>query len=327
MVSPSEQQEWPIWMKRDYVGYGAHPPNPNWPQGAKVAVSFVLNYEEGGERCVEDGDPHAETVLHEFGNLLAAPLGERDPATETQFMYGSRVATWRIMNLFKKHNIPSTIYAVALALERQPELAAYFEENGHEVASHCFKWMPYTGLSREEEKDYIKKAVESFKKTSPTGKVPRGWYYGRPSSRSVPLVAEVYKEMGYELKWWSDTYADDLPYTVPHPSDESKPLVMVPYSLDCNDFKFWLAPGFGSDDAFAQHCIDAVTTIAEEAAADERYGTVTIALHGRWIGRPGRFQCLKKIVETLVARGDCWFATREQIAEHWLEQHPYKAAK
>ncbi|GAA5887541.1 hypothetical protein JCM6882_001443 [Rhodosporidiobolus microsporus] len=332
MVSAPESsapatQEWPEWMKRDYVGWGQSPPNPNWPNNAKVAVSFVLNYEEGGERCVEDGDPHAETVLHEFGNLLAAPLGERDPATETQFMYGSRVATWRIMNLFKKHDIPITFYAVALAFERNPEIAKYAEENGHEVASHCYKWMPYSNMTAEEEKEWIRKAVQSFKKTSPSGAIPRGWYYGRPSPRSVQLVADVYKEEGVELKWWSDTYADDLPYYVPHPTEEGKPLVMVPYSLDCNDFKFWMAPGFGSDDAYAEHCIAAVKTIADEAEAGERYGTVTIALHGRWIGRPGRFQCLKKIVETLVARGDVWFATREQIADHYLKEVPYKPAK
>ncbi|GAA5850093.1 hypothetical protein JCM8547_001009 [Rhodosporidiobolus lusitaniae] len=324
MSAAPAQQEWPEWMKRDYIGYGQHPPNPHWPEGKRVAISFVLNYEEGGERCVEDGDAHAETVLHEFGNLLSAPLGERDPATESQFMYGSRVATWRVMSLFKKHNIPITWYAVALAFERNPEIAKYAEENGHEVASHCYKWMPYTDLTREEEKEYIKKAVLSFQKTSPTGKVPRGWYYGRPSARSVPLVAEVYKEMGHELKWWSDTYADDLPYYVPHPSGGDKPLTMVPYSLDCNDFKLWLPGGVGNTESWAEHVMAAIKTIAEEAEAGERYGMVTIALHGRWIGRPGRFQSLKKIVETAVARGDCWFATREQISDHFNETVPYK---
>ncbi|GAA6001844.1 hypothetical protein JCM10207_002347 [Rhodosporidiobolus poonsookiae] len=323
----AEPKVWPEWMKRDYVGYADAPPNPNWPNNAKVAVNFVLNYEEGGERCVEDGDAHAETVLHEFGGLLSAPLGERDPATESQFAYGSRVATWRIMNLFKKHNIPSTIYAVGAALEKNPQLAHYFEENGHEVASHCYKWRPYTDLTADEEEAFIRKAVETFKEMSPTGRVPVGWYYGRPSARSVPLVAKVYKELGHELLYWADTYADDLPYYVPHPEEEGKPLVMMPYSLDNNDFKFWMAPGYGSDDAFAEHCIASVKTIADEAEAGERYGFVSIALHGRWIGRPGRFQCLKKIVETLKARGDVWFATREEIARHWVKEHPYQPAK
>ncbi|GAA6032733.1 hypothetical protein JCM8097_000765 [Rhodosporidiobolus ruineniae] len=327
VAAPFETQTWPEWMKRDYVGYGANPPNPNWPNGAKVAVSVVLNYEEGGERCVEDGDEHAETVLHEFGNLLSAPAGERDPATESQFMYGSRVATWRVCNLMKKLNIPMTWYAVALAFERNPQFAAWAEEHGHEVASHCYKWKSYASCTAEEEEEYIRKAVLSFQKTSPTGKVPRGWYYGRPSARSVPLVAKVYKELGHELKWWSDSYADDLPYYVPHPEEADKPLTIVPYSLDCNDFKLWLPGGYGDVKVWGQHVLDAVQTLAEEAEAGERWGMVTIALHGRWIGRPSRFQTLKKVLETLNARGDVWFATREQIAEHFNKQHPYQPKK
>ncbi|GAA5994942.1 uncharacterized protein JCM10292_004442 [Rhodotorula paludigena] len=315
------------WMERDYRGYLDSPPNPKWPNGAKVAVNFVLNYEEGGERCVEDGDPHAETVLHEFGSLLSVVPGARDPAVESQFQYGSRVATWRVLNLFKKYNIPITFYAVAMAFERNPEIVKRAIEDGHEIGSHCYKWMSYANMTDAEEEEYIRKAILSFERTCGKEHVPRGWYYGRPSHRSLPLVAKVHKELGYELLWWSDTYADDLPYYVPYPGAENnEKLVMLPYSLDNNGthhFKFWLpGPGYGSDDAFAQHILDSVQTIREEAEAGERYGYVTVALHGRWIGRPGRFQCLKRIVETLNASGDVWFATREQIARHWRETNP-----
>ncbi|GAA5859659.1 hypothetical protein JCM1840_006396 [Sporobolomyces johnsonii] len=319
----STEPTWDMsWMERDFVGYGPNPPDPKWPNGAKIAVNFVLNYEEGGERSVEDGDAHAETVLHEFGQLLTATPGERDPATESQFAYGSRVGIWRIMNLFKKYNIPITFYAVARAFERHPEVAKYAEENGHEVASHCYKWQPYTGMTADEEEAYIRKAVESFKKTSPTGRVPVGWYYGRPSERSLPLVAKVYKESGLELLYWADTYADDLPYYAPMPGEKKKAIVMMPYSLDNNDFKFWQT-AYGSDDAFAQHVLDSFKTIRDEAIAGERHGYITVALHTRWIGRPGRFQCLKRIVAEMQAHGDVWFATREQIARHWTKVHPY----
>ncbi|BGP44820.1 hypothetical protein JCM10450v2_000635 [Rhodotorula kratochvilovae] len=308
------------WMERDFVGYGEHPPNPQWPGNAKVAVNFVLNYEEGGERSVEDGDPHAETVLHEFGNLLTVTPGARDPATESQFLYGSRVATWRILSLFKKHAIPITFYAVGQAFERNPQIVKRALDDGHEIASHCQRWQSYAEMTDDEEEQWIRKAVESFKKT--TGKVPVGWYYGRPSARSVPLVAKVYQELGHELLYWADTYADDLPYYVPMPNRPDEHLVMAPYSLDNNDFKFWLPGGYGSDKAFEDHVLDSVQTIREEAEAGERYGYVTVALHGRWIGRPGRMQTLKRIVEAMTKSGDIWFATREQIARHWKEVHP-----
>ncbi|GAA5834237.1 hypothetical protein JCM9279_004253 [Rhodotorula babjevae] len=308
------------WMERDFKGYGEFPPDPKWPGGARVAVNFVLNYEEGGERCVEDGDPHAETVLHEFGSLLAVVPGARDPATESQFAY-VRVAAWRILALFKKHSIPITFYAVAKAFERNPDVVKRALEDGHEIASHCYKWQSYAELSDDEEEGFIRKAVESFKAT--TGKVPVGWYYGRPSARSVPLIAKVYRELGHEFLYFADTYADDLPYYVPMPGSSSgEALTMAPYSLDLNDFKFWLPGGYGSNEAFNAAVLDAVQTIREEAEAGERYGYVTIALHARWIGRPSRMQTLKRIVETLVASGDVWFATREEIVRHFKKVHP-----
>ncbi|KAM0746553.1 chitin deacetylase 1 [Meredithblackwellia eburnea MCA 4105] len=321
----SSLEELNNWMSRDFVGYGPNPPDPKWPKGAKIAVNFVLNHEEGGERSPEDGDPISEVVLQEFGpaGLMVPVPGERDPAAETQFEYGARVAVWRLMRLFKKHDIPITIYAVARAMERNLEIPKHFEEAGHEIASHCYKWMPYTGLTAEEEEEYIRKAVLSFQKTSPTGRVPVGWYYGRPSARSAALVAKVYREMGHELLYWADTYADDLPYWSAMPGGKKEEgLVMMPYTLDCNDFKYWIGQ-VGSDDAFAQHIIDAFTTVREEGL-EGKPAYITVALHSRWIGRPGRFQALKKIVEHMMQFDDVWFATREQIARHFKEQFPYE---
>jgi peptidoglycan/xylan/chitin deacetylase (PgdA/CDA1 family) len=311
------------WMNRDLVGYGPNRPDAKWPNGAKIAVNFVLNHEEGGERSVEDGDEHAETSLHEFGSMLAVTNGLRDPATESQFDYGSRAAVWRIMQLFKKHNIPITFYAVGRAFERNPAVAKYAEENGHEVASHCYKWIPYTGKTEEEEEEYIRKAIKAFQSTSPTGKVPVGWFYGRPSENSAPLVAKVYRELGHEFLYWADTYADDLPYWTAMPGGKREEgLVMMPYTLDCNDFKYWLGQ-LGSDDAFSQRCINAFDVVREEGQ-DGRAAYITIALHSRWIGRPGRFVALKKIVEHFSQFEDVWFATREQIARHWKETFPYE---
>ncbi|WWD19943.1 hypothetical protein CI109_104416 [Kwoniella shandongensis] len=295
------------WMDRDLIGYGPDRPDAKWPKGAKIAVNY--------------GDEHAETVLHEFGSQLAVELGKRDPPTESQFDYGSRAAVWRLMRLFKKHDIPITFYAVGRAFERNPAVAKYAEENGHEVASHCYKWKPYTGMTDEEEEEYIRKAVNAYKTTSPSGKVPVGWFYGRPSERSLPLVAKVYKELGHELLYWADTYADDLPYWTTKPGSPNEGLVMMPYSLDCNDFKFWQGQ-LGSDDAFAQRCIDAFTTIRDEGL-EGKTAYITVALHSRWIGRPGRFQALKRIVEHFSSFDDVWFATREQIARHWKETYPY----
>ncbi|GJN92453.1 hypothetical protein Rhopal_005483-T1 [Rhodotorula paludigena] len=296
------------WMQRDSYGYGRNPPNPNWPNGAKVAVNFVLNYEEGGERTIEDGDAGPETALHEFKGL-EQPAGRRDPTVESQFDYGSRVGIWRILDLMESNNI------------RNREVAKAACENGHEVASHCFKWQPHADMSPEEEEQWIRKAVESFKKT--TGKVPVGWYYGRPSAQSPALVEKVYRELGHEFLYWADNYADDLPHWTVRPGDDpEKALLIMPYSLDNNDFKLWHSQ-YGSTKLWAEHCVDSVKTIRDEAIAGKRHGYITIALHTRWVGRPGRFAALKKMVEEIVGLGDVWFATREDIARHFAQQYPY----
>ncbi|GAA6002590.1 hypothetical protein JCM10207_007579 [Rhodosporidiobolus poonsookiae] len=316
------------FLQRDPIGYGRNPPMIQWPNGAKIAVNFVLNYEEGGERSVEDGDAQPEDNLHEFKGLSVVP-GARDMSVESQFDYGSRVAIWRILDLFEENNIPITFYTVARAFERNPLVAKAAEDGGHEVASHCFKWQPHAFMEPQKEEMWIRKAIDSFKQTSPSGKVPVGWYYGRPSMNTAPLLTKIYKELGHELLYFADNYADDLPFWTVRPGAEDKEgLLLMPYALDTNDFKIWHGQ-FGSDDSFAQRCIDAVKTLFDEAAAGKRTGYVTIALHGRWIGRPGRFQALKRIVEELKGKygDDVWFATREQIARHFAAEMPYESVK
>ncbi|GAA5827144.1 hypothetical protein JCM11251_001139 [Rhodosporidiobolus azoricus] len=284
------------WMERDPVGYGANPPNPNWPNNAKIAVNFVLNYEEGGERTVEDGFDCAEDNLHEFKNH-ASVKGKRDPTVESQFDYGSRVAIWRILDLFESAGIHFTFYAVARAFERSPHIAKIAAEHGHEIASHCHTWQPHAWMTPQEEEEWIIKAVESFQKTSPTGKAPVGWFYGRPSENSAALVNKVYRERGLEFLYWADNFADDLPF----------------WTLDNNDFKIYWGQ-FGSDDAFAQRVIDSFHTIRDEALRGKRHG----------IGRPGRFQALKRIVNEMLKYDDVWFATREQIARHFAGQFTFE---
>ncbi|BGP12328.1 hypothetical protein JCM10213_003866 [Rhodosporidiobolus nylandii] len=313
------------WMTRHGLGYGREGLDPKWPNGAKIAVNFVLNFEEGGERTVEDGFDGPEDSLHEF-KQLSVVKGARDPTVESQFDYGARVAIWRILDLFESAGIKITFYAVARAFQRNPHVAKAAEAFGHEVASHCFQWQPHANMTPEEEEQWIIKAVESFQKTSPSGKVPVGWYYGRPSQNSAALVQKVYKERGHEFLYWADNYADDLPHWTCSPLDESQGMLLMPYCLDNNDFKFWHSQ-YGSDDSFAQHLIDSFHTIRDEAIAGKRHGYITCALHTRWIGRPGRFQALKRVVNEFKKYDDVWFATREEIARHFVEAHPYEELK
>ncbi|KAF8972563.1 chitin deacetylase [Flammula alnicola] len=311
---------------RDFAGYGRFPPNPKWPNGAKIAVNFVINYEEGGENSLDNGDAQAESNLQETGPKLPL-IGERDLPMESQFEYGSRRGMWRLLNLFEKHNMHITIYAVGKAYEAQPEIAKACEEDGHETASHCYRWINYTHIDAESEEKLIRQAIDSFRKTSPSGKVPVGWYYGRPSPRTRALVCKVYRELGLELLYQSDTYADDLPYWIPDPiAGPKEGLLLVPYTYDANDFKFFIAPGFASSMAYYEHVKNAFDTLYEEGENGQP-AFMTVALHARMLGRPGRFPAIKQFVEYIKSKPDVWIATREEIARHWVSQHPYKVPK
>lgn len=217
---------------RDLAGYGRHPPNPQWPGGAKIAVSFVVNYEEGAERTVVNGDDQSESALWEQGGDRPGRIGERAVNTESDYEYGSRVGIWRMLNLFEAHEMPITCYAVGQALEMNPAVAKALQEGGHEIASHAYRWIDYHFMDAETEKAYIARQLKSIKDL--TGEYPVGWYYGRLSPRSRALVHEVYKEHNTSLIWESDCYNDDLPYWLDSPieKDERNPegMLMIPYT-------------------------------------------------------------------------------------------------
>ncbi|KAK4550633.1 hypothetical protein LTR36_000212 [Oleoguttula mirabilis] len=314
---------------RDLVGYGRHPPNAQWPGGAKIAVSFVINYEEGAERTVLNGDDQAECALWEQTDR-AGRVGERAINVESDYEYGSRVGIWRMLNLFEAHKMPITAYAVGQALEKNPEVAKALKAGGHEIASHAYRWIDYHGMPAELEKEYIVRQLKVLKEL--TGEYPAGWYYGRLSSRSRGLVHEVYKEQGIPLIWEADSYADDLPYwvDVPAEAESATPegMLMVPYTYDNNDLKFHSTTGCFSPHAFYEYLQAAFDTLLAEGQG----GTpkmMTIGLHCRIIGKPGRFMALKRFVEYLSSKpaGEVWVTRRIDIAKHWREKYPYQKGK
>ncbi|KAF2105030.1 polysaccharide deacetylase [Rhizodiscina lignyota] len=311
-------------MTRDFIGYGEHSHDPQWPNGAKIAVSFVINYEEGAEHNVLNGDPHSETMINETPGV-APKLQERDVRIESEYEYGSRVGFWRLFRMFNKHDIKFTLYAVGQALECNPAAGKRSAEEGHDIASHAYRWIDYHSVPVEEEKALIRKAVETIRDIC--GAPPKGWFYGRLSPRSIPLLWEVYQEMGIPLVWMSDSYADEVPYWIDMPAEKDEPnpkgLLMVPYSYDCNDFKFNLDTGFSGPSDFYEQIKNTFDILYEEGR-DGSPKMMTVALHCRCIGKPGRFAVLKKFVEYIKGKEDVWIATRTQIAEHFAEKFPYR---
>jgi len=305
-------------LPRDFVGYGRDVPEFKLPGGKKLAVNFVINYEEGGEHSLDQGDSEGEAMLQEIGTGKTPYVGQRDTPMETSFEYGSRVGIWRLLKLFEKHSMRVTMYAVGLALENNPPATKAMLDGGHEIASHCWRWFNFEKMSPGEEEWHIRKGIESY--TATCGKPPVGWYYGRPSPRTRSLIAKIYEEKKLELLYVSDDYSDDLPHWRPSPAGK-KGLLHVPYSYANNDFKFFIAPGFGSTSAYQEHMLGAVETLLEEGK-DGKPKMMTIALHARLIGQPGRFQALKTIVEQLSKNPDVWVATREEIAREWVKQYP-----
>ncbi|KAB5558606.1 hypothetical protein GE09DRAFT_1173355 [Coniochaeta sp. 2T2.1] len=309
---------------RDFKGYGEAGLKLQWPNNAKIAVSFVINYEEGGERSVLQGDGVSETNLRE--NPGSAPrVNERNYNTESEYEYGSRAGWWRLFRLFQRHGMKFTLYAVAQAVEENPDVARRCVEEGHDVASHAYRWLDYHDFSVEKEKDFVRKAITSLK--SLTGYAPKGWYYGRPSPQSRVVVPQVYKEMGETLHWLSDTYADDVPYWTDLPAEKTDPdakgLLMLPYSYDCNDFKFHVTTGFSDPDGFLTHVKNAFDVLYEEGE-EGMPKMMTVGLHCRIIGRPGRFKALQEFVEYISKKEGVWVATRTEIAEAFREQYPYR---
>ena len=295
-------------MERDFIGYGATPPKVKWPKGARVALSMVVNYEEGSEHSYAFGDP-AQESYREYPKVL--PEGVRDLANESNYEYGSRAGFWRIMRIFEKHAAPATFYCCALALERNPEAARAIPAAGHEVCSHGYRWEEPYHLSEVEERAWIDKAVESLRKT--TGLRPEGWYSRyAPSLHTRRLLA---REGGFVYD--SDSYADDLPYYV---DVEGKPFLVLPYSLEVNDVKFWTTSAYSHADDFFQYMKDTLDFLYEEGATYPKM--MSVGLHLRISGRPGRAKALDDFLAYARGLGDVWITRRIDIARWWLEHHP-----
>ena len=290
---------------RDLRGYGATPPAANWPEGARTAVQFVINYEEGAENCVLHGDPASEAFLSEMVGALPIE-GQRHMNMESLYEYGSRAGFWRLHRLFTERHAPVTVFAVAMALERNPDVVAAMKDAHWEIASHGYRWIDYQFVDEATEREHLQKALQIH--TRVTGEQPSGWYLGRCSPRSHRIAAEL---GGFVYN--SDTYADDLPYW---DCRFDTPQLMVPYTLDANDMRFATPQGFNSGQQFFEYLKDSFDILHTEGGR-----MMSIGLHCRLAGRPGRAAAVVKFLDYVMARDDVWLATRLDIANHWRKQH------
>ncbi|MFB7876575.1 allantoinase PuuE [Nocardia sp. NPDC056064] len=294
---------------RDFVGYGPTPPDPHWPGDARIAVQFVLNYEEGGENNVLDGSPFSETFLSEITPAEAFP--NRHMSMESLYEYGSRAGLWRVLRVFERRGLPLTVFAVAQAMQRNPEAVAAFRELGHEIACHGLRWKSYQLVDRETERAEMAAAVRVL--TELTGAAPRGWYTGRDSPNTRALVVE---HGGFVYD--ADSYADDLPYWT---EVAGQAHLIVPYTLDTNDMRYASPAGFPSGEQFFTHLRDAFDVLYREGA--EGYPKMlSVGLHCRLAGRPARTAALERFLDHVQAHDQVWITRRIDIAEHWLATHP-----
>ncbi len=293
---------------RDLIGYGRNPPNPKWPERAKIAVQFVINYEEGGETCILHGDLTSETFLSEI--VGAEPLhGLRHMNMESVYDYGSRAGFWRLHRLFTERDIPVTVYGIAMALERNKEAVEAMIEADWEVASHGYRWIDYKHFGEDMEREHLHKAIAIH--TSITGSRPLGWYTGRNSPNTRRLVVE---EGGFLYD--SDSYADDLPYWV---QDYGRPHLVIPYTLDNNDMRFATPQGFNCGEQFFAYLRDAFDVLYAEGETAPKM--MSIGLHCRLVGRPGRAAALARFLDYVQSRDRVWLCRRLDIARHWHEYH------
>ncbi|TAL27929.1 MAG: allantoinase PuuE [Alphaproteobacteria bacterium] len=298
---------------RNYRGYGEHPPHANWPGGARVAVQFVLNYEEGGENCVLNGDKASETFLSE---IIGAPRIEgRHISMESIYEYGSRAGVWRLLRLFKKYKMPVTVFAVALALEKYPEIAQAFVRDGHEICSHGYRWINYQDIDEKTEREHMRKAIEIIRNV--TGERPLGWYTGRTGPNTRRLVME---EGGFVYD--ADDYSDDLPFWY---SDGKNQQLVVPYTLDSNDMRFATAQGFNSGEQYFTYLRDAFDVLYAEGEHAPKM--LSVGLHCRLVGRPGRIAALERFIQHIKNHDRVWICRRIDIARHWIAHHPYQQGK
>jgi len=295
---------------RDLIGYNGRPPDPRWPGEARLALSLVMNYEEGGESCILHGDRRSEVYLQEVVGLT--PLeGDRNLTVESLYEYGSRAGFWRLLRLFAARDIKITVYAVGMALERHPEAARALIAAGHEIASHGWRWIDHQTMPIEEERAHLRRAIAAIEKVS--GARPLGWYTGRTSLNTRALVVE---EGGFLYD--SDAYNDDLPYWV---TVAGKPHLVIPYTLDNNDMKFAGAQGFNSGDQFFAYLKDAFDVLYREGADSPKM--MSVGLHMRLVGRPGRFAALARFLDYVQSHDKVWICRRVDIARHWRQAHPY----
>ena len=301
---------------RDLIGYGRNTPHPEWPGKARVAVQFVLNYEEGGENHILHGDPGSEQFLSELFNAASYP--ERHLSMEGIYEYGSRVGVWRFLREFERRGLPLTVFGVSMALERHPELTAAFKELGHEIACHGWRWIHYQHTPEELEREHMKIGMEIIERL--TGERALGWYTGRDSPNTRRLVAD-YGGFLYD----SDYYGDDLPFwtEVQKSNGDSVPHLVVPYTLDTNDMRFALPQGFSHGDEFFEYLRDAFDVMYAEG--EERPAMMSIGMHCRLLGRPGRFKALQRFLDHIEKHDRVWVCRRVDVARHWIEHHPFQA--
>lgn len=302
---------------RDLRGYGAHPPHPRWPGGARIALQFVLNYEEGAENCVLHGDRASETFLSEI--VGATAFADRHLSMESLYEYGARAGVWRMLRVFGHRKLPLTIFGVGMALARNPDVADACMEQGHEIASHGWRWISYQDVDEAVEREDIARSVDTIRRL--TGAPPLGWYTGRDSPRTRRLVVE---HAGFVYD--ADSYADDLPYWVHVATGAgTKAHLVVPYALDTNDMRFTTTQGFNSGDQFYAYLRDAFDTLYAEGDPRglDAPKMLSVGLHCRIAGRPGRTAALARFLDYVQHHDAVWIARRIDIANHWIATHPH----
>jgi putative urate catabolism protein len=302
---------------RDLAGYGRRPPDPRWPGGARVALQFVLNFEEGGENSVLHGDAGSEQFLSEMANPPA--FAARHLSMESIYEYGSRVGVWRLLREFEQRGWPLTVFGVGMALERCPEVTAAFVQLGHEIACHGWRWIHYQNVDEATEREHLRLGMAAIEKL--TGTRPLGWYTGRDSPATRRLVADF---GGFEYD--SDYYGDDLPLWLQVRKSDGAlaPHLVVPYTLDCNDMRFALPQGYSHGDEFFNYLRDAFDVHYAEGA--ERPSMMSVGMHCRLLGRPGRMRAFQRFLDHVARHEGVWIARRIDIARHWRATHPFDSA-
>ncbi len=304
---------------RDLIGYGPNPPQADWPGSARIAVQFVLNYEEGGESCILHDDDYSEKFLSEI--IGAEAYRDRHMSMESIYEYGSRVGVWRILKEFERRNLPLTVFAVAMALQRNPDLVDELQRLDHEIACHGLRWIHYQDIDIYTERTHIQQAVETLQNL--TGEHPQGWYTGRDSPNTRSLVVE---HGGFLYD--SDYYGDDLPFwtevALPNVEEQPRPHLVIPYTLDNNDMRFATAQGFNSGEQFFTYLKDAFDVLYREGEHTPRM--MSVGLHCRLAGRPGRFASLQRFLDYVQQHEQVWICRRLDIAHHWQQRHPFNPA-